>query len=168
MKKDKKRKKKKNFREKKKTSNMMKEMQALVDELKKKDNNNQGGFQKRVWCGQCRTEGHTKEECTTPPTCAICVMYNHTIINYQCNMKNRVAEVHQVEAHEGQPQMPPYRGKGRGRYYKRGQGRMNNEYREREYECFYCQTLGHMSRDCPMRIWHQAKKRDGPDRQKSK
>ena len=93
----------------------MREMQALVDEVKKKGNYNQGGFWKIVWCGQCRAEIHIKEECIT-------------------NMKNRAAEVHQVEAHEAQPQMPPYKGRGRGRYHGRGQGRMNHENKEREYE----------------------------------
>ena len=60
--------------------------------------------------------------------------------------------------------MPPYRGRGRGRYHGRGQGRMNNENREGKYACFYCQTPSHMSRDCPMRLRHQAEKRGGLDR----
>ena len=76
----KKRKKKKNFKEKKKTMEMIKELQALIEELKKKDNG-QAAFWKRLCCALCKTEGNTKEKCTTPPTCAICVMYNHTTTN---------------------------------------------------------------------------------------
>ena len=42
---------------------------------------------------------------------------------------------------------------------------MNNKNREREYECFYCQTPSHMSRECPMRLRHQAEKRGVLDKQ---
>ena len=90
-------------------------------------------------------------------------MYNHKTAKYWYNMKNKTVDVHQVQALEAPPQMPPYMDRGRGRYCRRGQGKMNNKNREREYECFYCQTPSHMSRDCPMRIRHQVEKRGGLD-----
>ena len=54
------------------------EMQTLLEELKKEKNE---VVRRNMFCSQCRIEGHVKEECTTPPTCAICDMYNHTTSN---------------------------------------------------------------------------------------
>ena len=65
-------------------------------------------------------------------------------------MKNRATKVHQVEAHESQPQMLSFRARGRGGYRRRGQDRMNNENEEMEYECFYYETSNHMSKECHM------------------
>ena len=110
-----------------------------------------------MFCSQCRMEGHVKEECTTPPTCAICEMYNHLTSNCRYNMRSRAAAVNQVEAQAAQ-ETPVQQNRGRGRF--RGRGLLQEQYRERPgITCYYCQVCKHTSRDCPLRIRHQAKKR---------
>ncbi|NHV87708.1 hypothetical protein HA385_24310, partial [Escherichia coli] len=50
------------------------------------------------------------------------------------------------------------------RFQGRGQGRWIPEQKEEEFACYYCQVPGHLSRECPMRIRHQAEKRGGQGR----
>ena len=129
------------------------EMQTLLEELKKAKNE---VVRRNMFCSQCRMEGHVKEECTTPPTCAICEMYNHSTSNCRYNMRNRAAAVNQVEAQPAQD-TPGGHNRGRGRF--RGRGIPREQYRERpSLTCYYCQVSGHTSRDCPLRIRHQAEK----------
>lgn len=47
------------------------EVKALPEELKEAKS---AAMRRKVFGSQCKVEGHLKEECTTPPTCAICVM----------------------------------------------------------------------------------------------
>ena len=109
-----------------------------------------------MFCSQCRMEGHVKKEYITPPTCAICEMYNHSTSNCRYNMRNRDATVNQVEA-QAAHKTPVQQNRGRGRF--RGRGMLREQYRERPgITCYYCQVSGHTSRDCPLRIRHQAKK----------
>ena len=75
------------------------EMQTLLEELKKAKNE---VVRRNMFCLQCRMEGHVKEECTTPLTCAICEMYKISTSNYRYNMRNRAAAVNQVEAQAAQ------------------------------------------------------------------
>ena len=134
-------------------SDALGEMQTLLEELKKAKNE---VVRRNMFCSQCRMEGHVKEECTTPPTCAICEMYNHSTSNCRYNMRNRAAAVNQVEAQAAQ-ETPIQQNRGRGRF--RGRGMLREQYRERPgITCYYCQVSGHTSRDCPLRIRHQAEK----------
>ena len=128
-------------------SDALGEMQTLLEELKKAKNE---VVRRNMFCSQCRMEGHVKEECTTPPTCAICEMYNHSTSNCRYNMRNKAAAVNQVEAQTAQ-ETPVGQNRGRGRF--RGRGMPREQYRERPgITCYYCQVSGHMSRDCPLRI----------------
>ena len=71
-------------------------------------------------------------------------------------MRNRGATVNQVEAQAAQ-EAPILQNRGRGRF--RGRGITREQYRERPgITCYYCQVSGHTSRDCPLRIRHQAEK----------
>ena len=88
-------KKKHKKRNKLKKNDVLGEVQALVEELKKTKKGKD--FRKNMFCSQCKQEGHIKEECTTTPTCAICLMYNHSTANCRYNMKNRAATVNQVD-----------------------------------------------------------------------
>lgn len=55
------------------------EVKALFKELKEVKRE---AVRRKVFYSQCKVEGHLKEECMTPPICAICIMYyNHTIAN---------------------------------------------------------------------------------------
>ena len=129
------------------------EMQILLEELKKAKNE---VVQRNMFCSQCRMEGHVKEECTTPPTCAICDMYNHSTSNCHYNMRNRAATVNQVEAQAAQ-EISGQQNRGRGRF--RGRGMLREQHREIPgITCYYCQVSGHTSWDCPLRIRHQAEK----------
>ena len=135
-------------------SDALGEMQTLLEELKKAKNE---VVRRNMFCSQCRMEGHVKEECTTPPTCAICDMYNHSTSNCRYNMRNRAAAVNQVEAQTAQ-EAPAQQNRGRGRF--RGRGIPREQNRERSgITCYYCHVSGHTSRDCPLRIRHQAEKR---------
>lgn len=137
----------------------MEEMQALMNELKEF---HREAVRRKVFCSQCKVEGHVKEECTTTPTCAICVMYNHTTANYRYNMQNRAVAVNQIESHETQA-APPNPPRGRGGYRGRGQNRMGNRTRGQP-SCYYCLVLGHIGRDCPLRLRHQEEKQAGYDK----
>ena len=118
-------------------SDALGEMQTLLEELKKAKNE---VVRRNMFCSQCRMEGHVKEECTTPPTCAICDMYNHSTSNCRYNMRNRAATVNQVEAQAAQ-EAPAQQNRGRGRF--RGRGITREQYRERpDITCYYCQVSG--------------------------
>lgn len=102
---------KKRGKRKAQVSTSLGEVKALLEELKEVKRE---AVKRKVFCSQCRVKGNLREECTTPSTCAICVMYNHTTGNYRYNMKNRaIAFVNQVEAQEPQA-TPQERLKGRG------------------------------------------------------
>ena len=72
-------------------------------------------------------------------------------------MRNRAAAVNQVEAQTAQD-TPDGHNRGRGRFRGREVCPGSNTGERPSITCYYCQVSGHTSRDCPLRIRHQAEK----------